>query len=122
MSELKVKKHITYTYETSDGREFDDKKEATEWQKSVNHFNEVCMLDHHYKPTKDFSYAQYIHIETQDQANAFNAVQIYFGYCSLVESTGFYRYDEIRDSYIEMEDEIAKLQHYIDMLKGGGQE
>ena len=38
MAELKVKKRIEYTYETSDGREFEDKAEAMEWQKHLYNY------------------------------------------------------------------------------------
>jgi hypothetical protein len=31
MSKLKIKTHTTYTYEASDGREFEDHPEAQEW-------------------------------------------------------------------------------------------
>ena len=122
MTELKVKKHILYTYETSDGSEFDDKKEATEWQKHLCNIEEMCLLDSDFKPTKDFGSAIYVYAKTSEQAEAFNAIQNEMGYAVGLQSAGFYRYDEISDSYIEVETEIAKLQHIIDMLKGGVEE
>ena len=32
MADIKIKTHTTYTYETTDGREFDIAKEAEQWQ------------------------------------------------------------------------------------------
>lgn len=122
MTELKVKKHIAYTYETSDGREFDDKKEATEWQEYLNNIEEVCLLDSDFNPTKELDSAFYVCAKTARQIEAFNAIQKEMGYDVRLQSAGFYRYDEISDSYIEVETEIAKLQHIIAMLKGGVEE
>jgi hypothetical protein len=119
MAELKVKKHTTYTYETSDGREFDDKKEANEWQKVLCKFEEICMLDFEYKPTRNIECANYVYVKTAEQAEAFNNMQSYIGICSNLQGAGFYRYDEIADEYNEIESEIEKLQHHIDLLKGG---
>ena len=51
MSELKITTHTTYTYETSDGREFDNEAEALKWQKILEAFNGIPMLDHQFKPT-----------------------------------------------------------------------
>ncbi len=41
MTEVKIKTHTTYTYETSDGREFDLAEEAQEWQE---HLENLKML------------------------------------------------------------------------------
>lgn len=122
MTELKVKKHTTYTYETSDGRKFDDKKEATEWQKHLCNLEDMCLLNHEYKPTKEIESAIYVYAKTSEQAESFNAMQTYLGIYSGLRSAGFYRYDEIADEYVEVETEIAKLQRIVDMLKGGVQE
>lgn len=119
MRDLKVKKHISYTYETSDGQKFDDKKEATKWQEHLYNIEDMCVLDSEYKPTKKIESAFYVYAKTSEQAESFNAIQIENGYGALLLSAGFYRYDSISDSYVEIETEIAKLQHIIDMLKGG---
>lgn len=121
MTELKVKKHISYTYETSDGMEFDNKKEATEWQKHLCNLEDMCLLDSEYKPTKEIGSAFFVYAKTSEQAEAFNAIIIEMGYRALLLSAGFHRYDSISDSYVEIETEIAKLRHIIDMLKGGAE-
>ena len=118
MAELKVKKHITYTYETSDGCCFDNKKEATEWQNHLSNIETMRMLDSDYEPTKDICGAIYVCAETKDQADAFNVIQEKaLGYCSTIDGVGHYRYDEISDRYIRVESEIEKLQHIIDTLE-----
>ena len=121
MNEVKVKKHTSYTYETSDGREFEDKEEAMEWQKHLCNLGDMCLLDHTFKPTNEVESALYVHAKTAEQAEAFNAWQEYMGFCSGLQGAGFYRYDEVSDNYIEIESEIEKLQRIIDVLKGGGE-
>ena len=121
MRELKVLKHTTYTYETSDGREFEDKQEAMEWQKHLCNLGDMCILDHAFKPTNEVESAFYVYAKTVEQAEAFNAMQEYIGICSRLQGAGFYRYDEIADEQINVESEIEELQHIIDMLKGGGE-
>lgn len=121
MSELKIIKHTTYTYETSDGSEFDDKTEATEWQKHLNNIECMCILDSDFKTTKDVGGAMYVCAESKEQAEAFNTIQERaLGYASIIDGVGYYRYDEISDSYVNVESEIEKLQHIIDVLKKGG--
>ena len=122
MKELKVTKHTTYTYETSDGSEFDNKTEATEWQKHLNHIENMCILDSNFKPTKDVGSAMYVYTKSKEQAEAFNTIQEEaLGYVSTIDGVGFYRYDETSDSYINVESEIKERQHMIDMLKGGAE-
>lgn len=123
MAELKIIKHTTYTYETSDGSKFDDKTEAKEWQKHLNHIENMCILDSNFKPTKDVGSAMYVYTKSKEQAEAFNTIQEEtLGYASNVDGVGYYSYDEISDSYVNVESEIEKLQHIIDMLKKGGAE
>lgn len=121
MEELKVVRHIHYSYETSDGKEFGNKQEAMKWQKQLNLFQTICMLDKDYKPTTDINGAVYVYAETKEQAEAFNEMAIEeFGYCSTIGGAGWYRYEDISDSYVDIESEIEKLQHIIDVLKKGG--
>lgn len=122
MAELKVKKRIEYTYETSDGREFEDKDEAMEWQKHLCNIEAMLFLDFDYKPTRDLDSVYYVYAQTIEQANSFNAtVHEYFGYGAELPSAGFFRYDEIADEYVDVEGEIEKLQHIIDKLKEGAE-
>lgn len=121
MNDVKIKRYTTYLYETSDGREFDDKKEATEWQKHINNIEDMCWLDFEFEPTGDIDCAIYVYAKTSEQADAFNAMQTYMGMSCNLPSAGFFRYDDIADEYVEVESEIEKLQHIIDMLKGGGE-
>jgi hypothetical protein len=122
MEELKVIRHIQYSYETSDGKEFGSKKEAKEWQKQLNLFQNLCMLDSDYIPTKDINSAVYVYAKTKEEAESFNEIaREKFGYCSEIGGTGWFRYDEISDSYVDIEVKIEKLQHIIDMLKKGGE-
>lgn len=121
MEEIKVTRHIQYSYETSDGKEFGSKKEAKEWQKQLNLFQTLCMLDADYKPTKDISSAVYVYAKTKEEAEAFNEIAfLEYSYYSTIDGTGWYRYDDISDSYVDIESEIEKLQHIIEVLKKGG--
>jgi hypothetical protein len=113
MTELKVKTHTVYTYETSDGREFDDKPEAEFWQKSLNVFNTIPMLDSDFKPTKQADLADYIHIKTWEQLEAFSTIQIYEGIDARIEQPGYYYYDGYLDKYINIDIELKKLQDII---------
>lgn len=123
MEENKVTRHIHYSYETSDGKEFGSKAEAMEWQKQLNLFQTLCMLDADYKPTKDINSAFYVYAKTKDEAEAFDEMaRIEYGFCATIGGTGWYRYDDISDSYIDIELEIEKLQHIIEVLKKGGAE
>ena len=55
------------------------------------------------------------------QIGAFNAMQTEeFGYCTTLGGAGWYRYDDISDSYVDIESEIEKLKHIIDVLNKGG--
>ena len=122
MEELKIVRHTHYTYETSDGKEFDNKREATKWQKQLTLFQTICMLDANYKPTTDVNSTVYVYAKTKEQAEAFNEIaREEFGYCSEIGGTGWFRYDEISDSYVDIEVEIKKLQHIIDVLNKGGE-
>ena len=64
MSELRIKTHTTYTYETSDGREFDIADEAREWQDNLENINGITMLDFKFCYTTDISEACYVHMKT----------------------------------------------------------
>lgn len=119
MSELKIITHTTYTYETSDGREFDDKVEAKEWQKKLSAIENICMLDLQFRPTKECDSVYYIHTTTKEQTEAFNSIQRYLGYCAELEGVGYFSYDEISDSFVNVELQINELQHIIDKLKEG---
>lgn len=120
MREVKVIKHTTYTYKTSDGSEFETEPRAIEWQKHLNNIEDMCILGSDFKPTKDVGSAIYVYAESKEQAEAFNTIQIEsLGYASTLCGVGFYRYDDNSDSYINVETEIQELQRIIDILKGG---
>ena len=123
MVELKVTRHIHYTYETSDGKEFGDKQEAMKWQKHLNLFQNLCMLGKDYKPTGNIDKAIYVYAKTKEEAEAFNEISTEeFGYSATLDGTGWYRYDDVSDDYVDIEIEIEKLKHIIDVLNKGGAE
>lgn len=74
MAELKIKTHTTYTYETSDGREFDDIREAETWQGQLELIKNITMLDSKFQNTTDHTEAFYVHIKTWQQQEAFEAL------------------------------------------------
>lgn len=120
MDELKIIAHTTYTYETSDGSEFDDELEAKDWQKHLSAIKNVYMLDSEFRPTKDIERVHYVYTNTKEQTEAFNAMSEYLGICAEIpHGTGYYRYDDRAGSFVNMESEIKELHHIIDKLKGG---
>lgn len=115
MKEFKILKHITYTYETTDGREFDSETEAKEWQEKLSVIENVCMLDSNFRPTKETDSVFYIHTNTKEEAEALE----YLGICASLDGVGYFRYDEISDSFVNVELQIKELQRIIDKLQGG---
>ena len=113
MADIKIKTHTIYTYETSDGREFDLADEAEEWQEHLENIKKVIMLDCEFNPTVHTDEAYYIHITIQDQLEAFEAMQAYEGLAAHVTSLGYWFYDECADDYINVEQEITRLQKVI---------
>lgn len=120
MKKIKVIKHTTY--ETSDGREFDDMLEAKVWQEQLSELENVRMLDSDYKPIKNVDSAIYVYAKTQTQVEAFNAVAEDIGQYAVIHSIGFHRYDEASDTYVNILNEIERLQRLIDELKDGDEE
>lgn len=118
---LKIITHTTYTYETSDGREFDDKNEAKNWQKILSSLEPVQMLSSNYKPTKEIESAYYVCVETIEQVEAFNMMSGYLGMYARIREVGYYRYDEKIDDFVNVESEIESLQHIIKMLDAEGE-
>lgn len=119
MSELKITTHTTYTYETSDGREFDKEAEAREWQEVLEIYEHIPMLDFRYKPTKDPAAVMYMYLKDQGQLKAFCAVQDYEGLAAQPTEPGHYKYDDISDEFIHIENEIIRLQDIISKLDTG---
>ena len=118
MENLKIIEHTFCTYETSDGREFEDKQEAMEWQKHLSTIENTVLLNIDYKPTTDYESVMYVHVKTQEQVEAFNAMQQDLDLYARLDEPGYYRYNQISDSYNDIEDEIESLQQIIDKLKG----
>lgn len=116
MSELKVKTHTTYTYETSDGREFDYASEAQEWQEHLELIKNITMLDSKFKPTSDITEAFFVHIKTNSELDAFEAMQAYEGMCAHIPKPGYWYYDDCTDSYVDAVKERDRLQSIIETL------
>ena len=109
MADLKIITHTTYTYETTDGREFDSKPEAEAWQNAIDNTDRIVMLDSRFKLTNDFEKAFFIHIDNPDQLEAFNTKQADLGIASIIKGLGYYYYDEVSDEYIDIDAEIGRL-------------
>lgn len=116
MKGLKIITHKTYTYETSDGREFNCKQEAQEWQEKLSLLENVPMFDFDERPIKNMDDVVLVRIDTEEQANAFNDIQYYIGYCATVKGVGYYRYDDRKGDFVEVKSELEKLQHIVDIL------
>lgn len=120
MSEVKIKTHTTYTYETSDGREFDDAQEAQEWQQALEDIKGITMLDSKFKPTTEISSAFYVHIKKHSQLEAFELIQAYGGFVSSIPGIGCWYYDDCTDTYVNLETEINRLKDIQYKLYTGG--
>jgi uncharacterized protein YneR len=116
MAELKIKTHTTYTYETSDGREFDDAQEAQEWQDHLEAIKGITMLDSKLQNTADHTEAFYVHIKTWQQQEAFEALQAYEGLCAHIPEPGYWYYDDSIDSYVNAVKERDRFQSIIETL------
>lgn len=116
MTELKIKTNTTYTYETSDGREFDDPNEAHEWQQVLEEIKGITMLDSKFKTTADHTEAFYVHIKTWPQQEAFEALQLYEGMGSHIQEPGYWYYDDCTDSYVDAVKERDRMQSIIETL------
>lgn len=115
-SKVKVITHSTFTYETTDGREFEDRDEAFEWQKSLNMLEDIVMLNCRHERTRNIDEAYYVYASTDEQVEAFNLIQDY-ELNSKIDKPGFYAYDENYDKYLNLELEIRKLWEHIDLMK-----
>lgn len=116
MSKLKIKTHTTYTYETTDGREFDIVEEAEQWQEYLEIMKNVTMLDCRFSNTNDVCSAIYVHIKNNEQLDAFEAMQAYEGMCAHISKPGYWYYDDCTDSYVDAVKERDRLQSIIETL------
>ncbi len=116
MKDIKIITHTTYTYETSDGREFNDEQEAKDWQAALDTIKDVRMLSSRFNPTDDVDSAFYVYIEDDYQLRVFNTIQADMGFAGRIASPGYYYYDDVADEYIDIENKIKELQGFIDLL------
>ena len=109
MTDLKIITHTTYTYETTDGREFDSEFEATKWQKALDNADNITMLDSKFNLTTEVEMAYHVFVKDQEQVDAFNVKQEDLGIASIIQEPGYYYYDEVSDEYINVDNEIKRL-------------
>jgi hypothetical protein len=106
---LKIITHTTYTYETSDGREFDDKAQAEAWQRALDVAAHIVMLDSDFRPTSEVDTAYFVYLKDQEPVDAFNAKQEDVGITTTITEPGYYYYDEVPDEYSNIDKEIEQL-------------
>lgn len=116
MEDIKIKKTVTYKYYTSDDNEFDDEAEAKEWQTHLNAMEHITMLDNKFRPTTTPESAFYVHIKNDDEVKSYSALQEYFGLCAEITKPGYYRYDDYRDVFVDVDAEIQSLIHILQQL------
>jgi hypothetical protein len=116
MTDIKIKTHTTYTYETTDGREFDDHQEAVDWQLALEDIKTITMLDNKFCNTHEVTSAYYVHIKTLSQLKAFEAMQNYEGMCAHIDALGYWYYDDNTDQYVSVRKEMDRLQSIIETL------
>ena len=116
MEDIKIKTHTTHAYETSDGREFENKQEAIVWQQALEDCNDITMLDSEFNPTNDISSAFYLHIKTYFELKAFEIIQKHEGFSAGIPDLGCWYYDDISDCYVNINEEIDRLNDIINKL------
>ena len=109
MADLKIITHTTFTYETSDGREFESKQEAEAWQMAINNAEHIVMLDSQFRPTTFIEEAFFVYLRDQSQVDAFNAKQADLGLATVIHTPGYYYYDEVPDEYFNIDGRIKDL-------------
>lgn len=111
-----VKTTIFTTYETTDGRDdFDSLQEAETWQKYLDTIASINMLDTKFNHTTDMNSVSYVHIQTPEQLEAFNAV-VSYEYQANISDIGYWYYNDRSDKYLNLDDEIYWLQSVKDRL------
>ena len=111
MAEVKVTTHTTYTYETTDGREFKSELMAIAWQESLDIIDDITILDSTFEP-EGVTSAYYVFIKTEEQYKALRQAFDYHGvdqYNSL-SGVGYWYYDEESDTFKNLEQELGWLQ------------
>ena len=117
MSELKISTYTTYTYETSDGRRFEGDIEAAElWQKTLNNLSGIIMLDNKFNKTTHHDEAFYVRIDTWEQQEAFEDMQLYEGMGAHIPKPGYWYYDDCTDSYLNIVSERDRFQEMLTKL------
>ena len=109
MSDSKIITHTTYTYETSDGRDFDDLLDAKAWQKVLDTRDQIIMLNSNFKPTNDAANCFNIYLANANLVSAFDALQEDVGLCARIYEPGYYYYDDAADAFVNIDKEIEKL-------------
>ena len=109
MTDLKIITHTTYTYETTDCREFDSKPEAEAWQRAIDKAEHIVMLDSQFRPTTEIETAFFVYLKDQEQVDAFNAKQADLGLATVIHTPGYYYYDEVPDEYFNVDGIIKDL-------------
>lgn len=116
MANVKVITHTTYIYETTDGREFDDRQEADAWQQALETLKDIVMLNSKLELTDEVESAYYVHIKNWQEQEVFAMVQNYIGLCAQITEPGYWSYDERADQYIDMSKEITRLMDIVKKL------
>jgi hypothetical protein len=109
MADLKIITHTSYTYETSDGREFDNKLDAVQCQAALDNIERINMLSSKFERTFDLDRCYYIHLKDEAQVATFNLMENDSGFAARISEPGYYYYDEVSDEYINVDEEIARL-------------
>lgn len=120
MNNIKVNERVITisSYETSDGRVFDDKEEAIEWQNALDNFKTIMMLTHKFIKTDCVNEAFYVAVMTDEQVKAFNLIQSYEGYAdsNMITQPGYYCYWEDKEEYISVDKAMEFFRGVIDKL------
>lgn len=120
MDNIKVNKEVItkVSYETSDGRVFDDKEEAIGWQTALDNFKTISMLDSKLHKTDSVCDAFYVALTTEEQVKAFNLIQGYEGFTdnNMIPQPGYYCYWDDKGTYISVDKAMEFFRDIIDKL------
>ena len=111
MSEIKTRTY--YTYETTDGRDFEDLEEAEKWQEVLNTFKTSLKLDNSGLITDELDETFFVELRTMEEVIAFDKICKYEGVSTLPMSlTGTWHYENTRWVHIE-----SQMNYYKNLKK-----
>ena len=111
MSEIKTRTY--YTYETTDGRTFEDLEKAEKWQEVLNTFKTILKLDSSGLVTDELDETFFVELRTMEEVIAFDKICKHECVGTLPMSlTGTWHYEKTKWVHIE-----SQMNYYKNIKK-----